>query len=180
MIRLKGVEEMVEVYYNSGQFVHTMELLEKAFPDAFTMYDRLSGYYEKKRLRGISHSRIRRYEILLDFAAEWDPARKEEYRELLTYDLYLRENVKNRPAFAGEPRVAKEEEAAFYEREALERRYLQGYELYDKRQLRKMTHLERVKNEILLFDYQNRSLLTNQAAVHRIQASDILSLRYDQ
>ena len=71
-------------------------------------------------------------------------------------------------------------EAAFYEREALERRYLQGYELYDKRQLRKMTHLERVKNEILLFDYQNRSLLTNQAAVHRIQASDILSLRYDQ
>ena len=56
-------------------------------------------------------------------------------------------NVKNRPAFAGEPRVAKEEEAAFYEREALERRYLQGYELYDKRQLRKMTHLERVKNE---------------------------------
>lgn len=180
VIRLKGVEEMVEVYYNSGQFVHTMELLEKAFPDAFTMYDRLSGYYEKKRLRGISHSRIRRYEILLDFAAEWDPARKEEYRELLTYDLYLRENVKNRPAFAGEPRVAKEEEAAFYEREALERRYLQGYELYDKRQLRKMTHLERVKNELLLFDYQNRSLLTNQAAVYRIQASDILSLRYDQ
>ncbi len=174
VIRLKGVEEMVEVYYNSGQFVHTMELLEKAFPDAFTMYDRLSGYYEEKRLRGINHSRIRWYEILLDFAAEWDPARKEEYRELLTYDLYLRENVKNRPAFAGEPQVTKEEEAAFYEREASERKYLQGYDSYDKRQLRKMTHLERVKNELLLFDYQNRSLLTNQAAVYRIQASDIL------
>ena len=169
VIRLKGIEEMLEVYCNSGQFIHTMKLLEKAFPDAFTMYDRLSVYYDNRRLRGISHSRIRRYEILLDFAAEWDSTHKEEYRELLTYDLYLRENVKNRPAFAGEPRVTKEEEAAFYEREASERRYLQGYDQYDKRQLRKMTHLERVDHGLFLFDYRNRNRLTNQAAVHQIQ-----------
>jgi len=169
VIRLKGIKEMLEVYCNSGQFIHTMELLEKAFPDAFTMYDWLSVYYDNRRLRGISHSRIRRYEILLDFAAEWDSTHKEEYRELLTYDLYLRENVKNRPAFAGEPRVTKEEEAAFYEREASERRYLQGYDQYDKRQLRKMTHLERVDHGLFLFDYRNRNRLTNQAAVHQIQ-----------
>lgn len=169
VIRLKGIEEMLEVYCNSGQFIHTMELLEKAFPDAFTMYDRLSVYYDSRQLRGINHSRIRRYEILLDFAAEWDSTHKEEYREFLTYDLYLRENVKNRPAFAGEPRVTKEEEAAFYEREASERRYLQGYDQYDKRQLRKMTHLERVDHGLFLFDYRNRNRLTNQAAVHQIQ-----------
>ena len=29
VIRLKGVEDMVEVYYNSGQFPATMKLLEK-------------------------------------------------------------------------------------------------------------------------------------------------------
>lgn len=168
VIRLKGIEEMVEVYYNSGQFVHTMERMEQAFPDAFTMYDRLRAYYERHCLRGVSHSRVRRYEILLDFAAEEDGAQTDAYRELLTYDLYLRENVKNRPAFAGSPSVTKEEETAFYRQEAAEHRYLLGYEQYDKRQLRKMTHLERVNGEIFLFDYQNRSPLTNQAAVYRV------------
>ncbi len=170
IIRLKGIEEMVEVYYNSGQFVHTLELLEQAFPDAFTMYEKLSGYYESCQLRGINHSRIRRYEILSAFAAEYDGRRKEEYRELLSYDLYLRENVKNRPVFAGESGVTKEEEAAFYAQEAAEHRYLQGYEQYDKRQMRKMTHLERVKGTLLLFDYKNRNPLTHQAAVYEVIA----------
>lgn len=168
IIRLKGIEEMVEVYYNSGQFVHTLELLEEAFPDAFTMYETLSEYYEIHQLRGLNHSRIRRYEILAAFAAEYDVEKKEEYRELLSLDLYLRENVKNRPAFAGESRVTKEEEAAFYERESAEHRYLRGYEQYDKRQMRKMTHLERVKGALILFDYQNRNILTNQAAVYQV------------
>lgn len=31
-----------------------------------------------------------------------DPANREIYRELLTYDMYLRENLKSRPAFAAE------------------------------------------------------------------------------
>lgn len=86
----------------------------------------------------------------------------------MSLDLYLRENVKNRPAFAGESGVSKEEETAFYEQESKEHRYLQGYEQYDKRQMRKMTHLERVKGNIFLFDYKNRNALTNQAAVYRI------------
>ncbi len=168
MIRLKGIEEMVEVYYNSGQFVHTMALLEQTFPDAFTMYETLSAYYEMHHLYETSHSRLERYEILSAFAGEYDGGRKEEYREMLTYDLYLRENVKNRPAFAGSPSVTKQEEAKIYEQEAKEYRYLKGYEKYDKRQIRKMTHLERIKGSLLLFDYRNRDLLTNQALVYEV------------
>ncbi len=173
IIRLKGIEEMVEVYYNSGQFVHTLALLEQAFPDAFAMYEKLSAYYEAHCLNGIQHTRIRRYEILSSFAVEYDGERSNEYRELLTYDLYLRENVKNRPAFAGEASVAKEEETAFYEREAAEFRYLRGYELYNKRQLRKMTHLERVKGSLLLFDYKNKNILTGQAAVYQVKEQPV-------
>lgn len=168
IIRLKGIEEMLEVHYNSGQFIHTLEILEQAFPDAFTMYEKLSVFYEAHQLSGIQHTRIRRYEILSAFAEEYDGERKEEYRELLTYDLYLRENVKNRPAFAGAPSVTKEEEAAFYEREAAEFQYLHGYEPNNKRQMRKMTHLERVKGSLLLFDYKNRDSLTGQAAVYQV------------
>lgn len=31
LIRLKGVEEMVEIYYNSGQFRNTVKELQKSF-----------------------------------------------------------------------------------------------------------------------------------------------------
>lgn len=170
VIRLKQIEEMVEIYYNSGQFVHTMKLLEEAFPDAFSMYETLGAYYGIHHLYGISHSRLERYEILSAFAGEYDGGRKESYREMLTYDLYLRENIKNRPAFAGNPGVTKQEETIFYEREAKEHQYLKGYEQYDKRQMRKMTHLERIKGSLLLFDYRNRDILTNQAFVHEVSA----------
>lgn len=168
VIRLKRVEEMVEIYYNSGQFVNTLELLEHAFSDAFVMFESLGRYYEENGLHTMNHSRISRYEILFRFALQYDAVKCERYRELLSLDLYLRENVKNRPEFAGEPTVSKEEAAAFYEKEAKEHNYLKGYEQYDKRQLRKMTHLERVGGELLLFDYQNRSPLTNQAAVYKV------------
>lgn len=172
IIRLKQMEEMVEIYYNSGQFVHTMELLEQTFSDAFSMYEALSTYYETHHFYGISHSRLEQYEILSAFAEEYDGGRKEEYREMLAFDLYLRENIKNRPAFSGNPRVTKQEEAEFYEQEARTHRYLKGYETYDKRQMRKMTHLERIKGSLLLFDYRNRDILTNQASVHEVSLAE--------
>ena len=84
----------------------------------------------------------------------------------------MRDNVKNRPAFLGESAVKKEEAADFYKREAEEHRFLQGYEGYDSRQMRKMTHLERISGELLLFDYRNRSPLTGDAAVFRIPPAD--------
>lgn len=33
--RLKQIEEMVELYYNSNQFTHTLPVLEKVFPVLF-------------------------------------------------------------------------------------------------------------------------------------------------
>lgn len=176
--KLKGVEEMVEVYYNSGQFRHTLDVLEEAFPDAFSMYEALSSYYEKEGLYLLNHTRVARYEILYAFATEQDAARSEIYRELLTYDLYLRENMKNRPDFAGEMTVAKEELQQFYDAEEQDHRILKSYEQYDRRQLRKMTHVERFSFDVtgsgktgvctLLFDYQNRNPLNRQATVYDI------------
>ncbi|MBU3875914.1 B12-binding domain-containing radical SAM protein [Faecalicatena sp. AGMB00832] len=163
IIRLKGVEEMVEVYYNSGQFIYTLRELERHFSDAFSLYEELGRYYERNQLHMLNHSRITRYEILFRFAVEYDGENEEIYKNTLTVDLYLRDNVKNRPDFAGEETVGKEEAAKFYDMEAREHRYLQGYEQFDKRQLRKMTHLEKIDGKLLLFDYQNRNVLTNQA-----------------
>lgn len=159
VLQLKMVENMVEVYYNSGQFVYTLRRLETRFASAFDLYKSLGEYYEKCGLHLMSHSRISRYEILLDFITELQTGEEDLYRELLTLDLYLRENVKNRPAFAGDYTVSKEM----------------------KRQFPKNVHLEQFqydvmgnceKNEqIFLFDYENRSKLTHQASCKKVQNS---------
>ena len=170
VIRLKKIEEMVEVYYNSGQFRNTMEQLEQAYASSFEMYGALADYYEKNGLFRLSHSRIARYEILYHFIEETEGAERiAGYREWLTLDLYLRDNVKNRPAFLGENRVKPDEAAAFYKAEEEERRYLSGYEGYDRRQMRKMTHLEKIREEVLLFDYRKRNPLNGDAAIYRIE-----------
>ncbi|MDL2295486.1 B12-binding domain-containing radical SAM protein [Lachnospiraceae bacterium OttesenSCG-928-E19] len=176
--RLKQIEEMVEIYYNSGQFSVTIPFLEKKFESPFRLYEALAIYYEEHQLHTLSHSRVRRYEILLDFAKERDGENTKVYRELLTYDLYLRENLKSRPCFSKEERVDKEFLRAFYENEADNHNYLKGYEEYDKKQMRKMTHIECFhydlcgeevrEGKLVLFDYKNRNPINGQAAVFHI------------
>ena len=178
VLTLKVVEEMVEVYYNSGQFSYTLRHLEKEYESPFMLYLELGKYYENHKLHLMSHSRITRYEILLDFIKSLNTKKEEFYRELLTFDLYLRENVKNRPDFAGEYSVSKEFLNLFYEEETQQHRYLEGYVQYDKRQLRKMTHIEQFRYDVLgqgeakevriLFDYENRNLLTRQATIFSV------------
>ena len=113
IIRLKQIEEVLEIYWNSGQFSATMRMLETFFPDSFSMYEALAGYYDQGGLFVQTPARIRRYTILLDFIEETlgscHPAIA-LFKELLTYDIYLRENMKSRPAFAPEPVYQKRRE----------------------------------------------------------------------
>lgn len=142
VLRLKQIEEMVEIYYNSGQFTHTLPYLEKAFGSPFAMYEALAEFYMGKGYFTASPARSHRYHVLLEFAAERDGERQEIYRELLTYDMYLRENLKSRPEFAPELSCHKEAIRSFYKKEEQERKFLPDYGAYDWKQLSKMTHLE--------------------------------------
>ncbi|MGN1267035.1 MAG: B12-binding domain-containing radical SAM protein [Dorea sp.] len=175
VLRLKGVEEMVEVYYNSRQFEHTLESLEQEFPSMFRMYETIWQYYRGKDLHKVQHKRSSRYEILLAFITERFPQKTDYYRELLTYDYYLRENAKTRPDFAGENALPKEAARVFYEKEAEERNYLPDYRQYDKNQMRKMTHLEYFKelDQIVLFDYLTRNPLNQEARTCLLCSKDV-------
>lgn len=180
--RLKAVEEVVEVYYNSGQFRQTLLLLEQAFPTAFALYEALAAYHEETGHPTGSPSRISRYENLLDFACRYDRSHTEVYKELLVYDLYLRENVKSRPIFAADVSEWKDRQRSFYRREAEERQYLPEYRGCDAGQLSRMTHLEgffypvwrqepeEIRNKagemcFVLFDYRKKEGWSADAAV---------------
>ena len=142
VLQLKRIEEMVELYYNSNQYTHTLPFLEKAFQSPFEMFKALADYYEEKGYVTNSPARSHRYQVLLSFAEEKDPVYREMYRELLTFDLYLRENAKSRPEFAADLTAHKETMRNFYKKEEEKRSYLPAYAGYDSRQLAKMTHLE--------------------------------------
>lgn len=167
--KLKGIEEMVEVYYNSRQFEHTLAALEKMTSSPFCMFENLWKYYKDNGLCYIQHKRSARYEILLDFVKN-NCEQTELFKELLVYDYYLRENAKTRPAFAGENALGKEKIRQFYEEEAIAHRYLSGYTDYDKNQMRKMTHLEYfpILKKLVLFDYMHRNPINYEACTYEI------------
>ena len=175
VIELKGIEEMVEIYYNSGQFTHVVEALVENYVSAYQMYRDLWQYYEDHNYMGIQHRRSARYEIVLDFVKEKYPEQTDVMRELLTYDYYLRENAKSRPEFAGEDATDKRFVRAFYEEEEKERKHLPGYEQFDKNQMRKMTHLEYFPHmgKMLLFDYKFRNPLNQEARTCMIKKDSL-------
>ena len=148
VLKLKMVESMVEVYYNSGQFKNTLVFLEKYFDDPFRMYEALGRFYEKKGYSEISHSRMRRYEILMEFAGEQKEIPSEALSDVMLLDLYLRENLKSRPSFALDQKP--------YERL-----------IWDYRKAKKIpktAHIEVFRDgKKLLFDYTDRDPLTNNA-----------------
>lgn len=165
LLRMKGVEEMTEVYYNSRQFTRTLEELEKVCGSPWRLYEALWDYYKKKCLREQRHKRSARYEILLGWISETLPEQKEYFRELLVFDYYLRENAKSRPDFAEGETVTAGEAKRFYAREEKERKYLPKYREYDRNQMRKMTHLEyfRCLDQVVLFDYRERDPVDQEA-----------------
>ena len=171
LLKLKGVEEMVEVYENSGQFTVTMKELVKEFNTPFDLFSDLAEYYETHTLTGASHSRMARYEILDGFVAEHIPGKAAVYRRLMVYDLYLRENLKSRPDFAEDQTPFKEQVREFFTEEAVKHRYLSdGYEGFEARQLIKMAHLEVFAGKTaVLFDYRKRDPLSYNAAAYVIE-----------
>ena len=148
ILRLKMVESMVEVYYNSGQFKNTLVFLEGYFEDPFRMYEALGRFYEKRGYSEISHSRMRRYEILMEFAGEHSEIPLEKLSDVMLLDLYLRENLKSRPAFASDQKP--------YER------MIWAYR--KEKKIPKTAHIEVFRDgKITLFDYTDRDPLTNNA-----------------
>lgn len=154
VLKLKMVESMVEVYYNSGQFWHTLEYLVPFEKDAFTFYEKLGSFYEKKGYSEISHSRMRRYEILLEYLQEETDVPTEVAAQKMLYDLYLREKLKKRPVFAPDQ---KQYETAVWN--------------YRKNnQVSKTAHIEVFENgTVILFDYEKRDPLSKNAYTEVIQ-----------
>lgn len=170
VLRLKGIEEMVELYYNSNQFTHMLPVLETVFADPFAMFEALADFYREKGYFTNSPARVYRYQVILEFANRYDGEREAVYRELLTYDMYLRENLKSRPDFARDMTPYKEQIRGFFQRENRQRNLTHiepfAYPVWDVEAIKAGERNER--EVFVLFDYAVRNPLTYEAAAERI------------
>ena len=173
ILKLKQIEEMVEVYYNSGQFTQSVKRLEQLAPRPVWMFEELAGWHESRRLWDVKHSRQARYEIFWEWVSSRFPGEAEEFRDLLTVDFYLREKAKSRPGFSRDLKGMGEAFRRFYQAEAKDRKLLPEYVGYDSRQLAHMTHIEVQRDgRAFLFDYRKRDPLSYNAAMFEISLSE--------
>ena len=183
---LKGIEEVVERYYNSLQFESSLRYLVEQEQDAFAFFEKLALFFTQNGYFNVKQSRMQNYEILYAFAKK-EQRNVDIVKELLIYDLYARENVKKEPDFL-ENRMLTEEKKekirAFYQSEEQREKYLPDYPDYNWKQVMRMTHMEwfsydivqylqdgilHEKKTLVLFDYQKRNPLSYQAKVQIVR-----------
>ena len=180
IILLKGVEELVELYYNSGQYTLTLKYAVPFFESPFRFYEMFSAWYRGKGYHKLNHNRLEKYNILREFLREHiDENEWDTLDEIMLYDMYLRENVKGRPAWAKDTAQYKKEWKALY-REQGEKLFPEDVQagIYDSKRAANQSHIEvfeinikkfeqsgqvEKKQMFCLFDYSRRNPL-NRAA----------------
>lgn len=180
IILLKGVEELVELYYNSGQYTLTLKYAVPFFESPFRFYEMFSAWYRGKGYHKLNHNRLEKYNILREFLREHiDENERDTLDEIMLYDMYLRENVKGRPAWAKDTAQYKKEWKALY-REQGEKLFPEDVQagIYDSKRAANQSRIEvfeinikkfeqsgqvEKKQVFCLFDYSRRNPL-NRAA----------------
>ncbi len=91
MIRLKGIEQMVELYYNSHQYEKTLEEVLQKEESAFGFFEALAKDYREHGYHMVNHSRKEKYYILKDFLDRRYPEQGAYFWELLKEEFNSRE-----------------------------------------------------------------------------------------
>ena len=186
ILKLKQIEEMVEVYYNSRQFENTMKYIQNFFETPFDMYEYFASYYDRHNLFDIKHNRIARYNILIDMFKNITNVTQEEISillDLLKHDLYLREKIKTRPEWAELIDELKKRYNEFYKDEEAIRKILPNYNSYDTKQIARLTNIESYSIDVIeyvehgvmnkqetyiLYDYLERNPINYQASIKKV------------
>lgn len=184
--KLKILEEMVELFYNSGQYEWTVLYLERFFDSPFSLYESLAFYWGSKGYHKLSHSKMTLITFLKEFSEEQKGLNRDFIHDLLLYDLCLKEKVKKYPEWMQPSEKYKNEMNDFYKEEGNIARYLPELKAYSSRQISRMAHIEAFdykvtrfvetngleidkKQEMVLFNYHNKDKMRHNARVYSLE-----------
>ena len=87
LVKLKNLEKMLDYYYNSEKFSYTCDfVIKNNFDSAFTFFEKIADYYDKKEYLKISHKEVALFNILYDFYVENNLKDLDIFVEFLKYD----------------------------------------------------------------------------------------------
>ena len=163
-LRLKYVEEMVETYYNSGRFLHTLAYLVPLYESPFAFFEALSQFWVGENYHYLGLSKMGLFDVLWRFVEQNPKVDKRKLQWEMKFDIALHEKPKKLPAWLT---VTNEEQwhdkaFAFYGNPTLWQKCLPHYK--SNKEAIRQTHLEVFgdeKQKAVLFDYGKRDLLGN-------------------
>ena len=176
MLRLKGVEEMVETFYNSSKALNTIKYAVDIIGKPFKFFEDLSIWWADNGFDEISHSKTELYGRLFEFLRNYLPLKEhiDDIKEILRYDIFLGDNFKNIPeSIAGNMSDdEKKFERDFYNDENNVNKYIPKLSSYTPKQLLRMCRIEffninpitkRKRKTAVLFNYYGRDAIFNKA-----------------
>ncbi|WP_343253133.1 B12-binding domain-containing radical SAM protein [Ligaoa zhengdingensis] len=168
VMQLSAIEEMVELFYNSGKFIRSIAYLTGCFPSPFACYESLAQFWVESGYHRTSHSRLELCELLRRFVLSQPQIDEQAWMWRLKFDLSRHERPKKLPDWLHPDQflVYRERILAFFSQESNLERYLPQYLNCDCRYIAKVAYIEVFGNEgencqAVLFDYDRRDLLGN-------------------
>ncbi len=169
---LKAVEEMVELFYNSGRFFHALRWLFSQMDDPFSFYQALGNRYQAEKRHYASQSLDQNYAFFYQFCAALPAVEEKKLAQYLKLDYCLHQRPKRHPGWFPGPDAASLRQRCllFLEQTKNREAFLPAYQETDPKHLYKLVHFEPFSFDVLtgqdcpvvlLFDYRHRDLLGN-------------------
>ncbi|MBP3929715.1 MAG: B12-binding domain-containing radical SAM protein [Peptostreptococcaceae bacterium] len=101
IIKLKDIEEILEKYYNSKNFVLSMKYIIQNYykQSPFKFFEDFATYFDENGYFDASQGKNQLYKILLDFYVEKVNTNIELFKEILKYDYISLGKTSNVPSF---------------------------------------------------------------------------------
>lgn len=174
VLRLKRIEALNELYYNSLRYQKALAFLIGQFSSPFACFESLAAFFEENGLFGAPLAKLHTYTALYRFC-EKKKFDTERFRWLIRYDMLAHEKLKKNPDWLGEGLKPQFRSVIyrFLDDPKNRTQYLPEYgDLADTHQLIRNVHIEvfpfdphtgEDKQTALLFSYRNRTLDQNAA-----------------
>lgn len=185
MLKLKDIEEMLGLYYNSNKFLYSIRYIVSLFADAFNFFEMISEYWREKEYHLQQHNKMRLYTILYEFCLEKQIKDADIIKELLRFDIFMCDNVKALPYWLEKNAASNNIQAIkdFYMDDGIVYSVLPGYTEYSLKQIRRMCAIQQFeydivswiesgykamerKNVFILFDYKSELEIPGIASYH--------------
>lgn len=145
--QLKLIEDLVDKYYNSGKYQHTLRFITARYADdAFAFYEQFTQYLESKNMHLQSLSSRTHMQLLREFIAQSAKlaAQQNELDELLYFDSFISGEKWCAEFFATKLDVPANKELLenFWRNDSLVAKYVPDYKFMSWSQVRKRYRME--------------------------------------